>query len=70
MKLIINENPHKIIADIGKKIRAKNDEYVPEHYEEGQLIPEHIPYYTDIIYVPNSFTETMMNEIYVEEEAK
>lgn len=70
MKLIINENPHKIVADKGKHIRDVNDVYVPEHYDEEthELIPEHFPYYSEIIYVPNSITEEMMYEMYVEEE--
>ena len=62
-------NPKMIVAEEGKHIRSKNDVYIPEHYDaEGNLIEEHIPYYSTTIFVPNSFTEEQMNELYVEEE--
>lgn len=61
--------PKKIVADEGKHIRDKNDVYVPEHYDaEGNLVEEHIPYYTTTIFVPDSFTEEEMYELYVEED--
>ena len=45
--------PKMIVAEQGKHIRAINDVYVPEHKdEEGNLIPEHIPYYSTTIFVP------------------
>lgn len=60
--------PKMIVADEGKQIRAKNDVYVAEHTdEEGNLVEEHFPYYTTVIFVPDSFTEEQMNEEYVEE---
>ena len=60
--------PKMIVADEGKQIRAKNDVYVAEHTdEEGNLVEEHVPYYTTVIFVPDSFTEEQMNEEYVEE---
>lgn len=69
MKLIINEIPHKIVADKGKHIRDINDIYVPAHYdEEGNFIEEHSPYYSTLIYVPNSITEEDMNNMYIEEQ--
>lgn len=65
MKLIDN----KIIADDGKQIRDKNDIYKEEYIDnEGNIISEHIPYYTTVIYVPKTFTKEMMNELYIEEE--
>lgn len=61
--------PKMIVADEGKHIREKQDVYVPEHTdEEGNIVPEHIPYYTTTIFVPDVFTEEQMNELYVEEE--
>ena len=43
--------------------------YEAEHYDdEGNLIPEHIPYYSTVIFVPDNFTEDEMNNLYVEEE--
>lgn len=60
--------PKMIVADEGKQIRGVNDVYVPEHTdEEGNIVPEHFPYYTTTIFVPNSFTEEQMNEEYIEE---
>ena len=61
--------PKMIVADEGKHIREKQDVYVPEYTdEEGNVVPEHIPNYTTTIFVPDVFTETQMNELYVEEE--
>ena len=58
-----------IVADKGKQIREINDVYEAEHYdEEGNLIPEHIPYYATTIFVPDGFTEEQMYELYVEED--
>lgn len=60
--------PKMIVADKGKHIRVKNDVYKEEHLnEEGEIVPEHFPYYTTTIFVPNSFTEEQMNEEYIEE---
>lgn len=61
--------PKMIIAERGKKIRDKNDVYVEERIDEnGNIIPEHIPYYATTIFVPDSFTEEQMKELYVEED--
>lgn len=35
--------------------------------ENGDIVPEHFPYYSTTIFVPDSFTEEQMNELYVEE---
>lgn len=60
--------PKMIVADKGKHIRGVNDVYVPEHTdEEGNTVEEHFPYYTTVIFVPDSYTEAQMNEDYVEE---
>ena len=60
--------PKMIVAEKGKHIREINDVYVAEHTdEEGNLVPEHQPYYTTTIFVPDSFTEEQMNELYIEE---
>lgn len=59
----------KIVADEGKHIRDVNDVYTPEHLDEnGNTVPEHFPYYTTLLYIPNNFTEEMMRELYVEED--
>ncbi len=68
MELFNYTKPKMIVADEGKHIRNKNDVYVDGHYDEkGNLIEEHIPHYSTVIFVPDSFTEEIMNEIYVEE---
>lgn len=64
MKFFNYTKPKMIVADEGKHIRAKDDVY----FKNGE--EEHIPYYTTTIFVPDSFTEEQMNELYVEEEIK
>lgn len=69
MKLFTYTKPKMIVSDEGKQIRDVNDVYVAEHTdEEGNLVPEHIPHYSTTIFVPDSFTEAQMNELYVEED--
>jgi hypothetical protein len=50
-----------IVADEGKHIREKNDVYYKNEEEE------HFPYYSTTVFVPDTFTEEQMNELYVEE---
>lgn len=62
-------HPKMIVAEKGKHIRARNDVYVAEHYDEnGNIVPEHIPYYTTTIFVPDIYTEEKVNEDYIEED--
>lgn len=69
MKLFTYTKPKMIVADEGKMIRSVNDVYEAEHYDnEGNLIPEHFPYYFTTAFVPDVFTEEQMYELYVEEE--
>lgn len=69
MVLIKHTKPVMIIAEEGKHIRCTNDVYSEEYTDEnGNLIPEHFPHYSTIIFVPDSFTEEQMNEQYVEED--
>lgn len=69
MILIKHTTPTMIIAQEGKHIRNIDDIYVEEHIDEetGERVEEHFPYYTTVIFVPNTFTEEQMNELYVEE---
>lgn len=68
MQLFDYTKPKMIVADKGKHIRGVNDVYVAEHTdEEGNIVPEHIPHYSTTIFVPDSFTEEQMNELYIEE---
>ncbi len=68
MKLFDYTTSHFIVADKGKQIKAKNDVYVPEHEENGAIIPEHKPVYSDLLFVPDSVTEETMHELFVEED--
>ena len=51
-------------------LESKNDIYIPAKYDEqGNLIePEHKPYYSTTIFVPDKITEEEMNELYIEED--
>lgn len=69
MTLFDYTKPKMIVADKGKQIREINDVYVAEYIdEEGNVVPEHFPYYSTTVFVPDSFTEEQMNELYIEEE--
>ncbi len=69
MTLFNYTKPCMIVADRGKQIREKKDIYKEAVInKDGNIIePEHVPYYTTIIFVPDSFTEKEMNELYIEE---
>lgn len=70
MKAILYTKPKLLIAEENKMLRSINDVYVTEHTDEqGNLIPEHIPYYSSVIFLGdqiNSLEEC--KELYVEEE--
>lgn len=70
MKYIGYTKPKLLIADEGKHIRSIDDVYTPAKYnEQGELIePEHLPYYTSVIFLADNFDESKLNELYVEEE--
>lgn len=68
MRIIKDENFNKVTAEEGKHIRSINDVYEPEHEEDGILIPEHYPYYSELLYLPPSMTEEQIFELYVEED--
>ena len=63
MQYIGYTKPILLVADKGKKIREVNDIYIPATETE----PEHIPYYTDVVFLPDSITEHQAFEMYVEE---
>lgn len=61
--------PKMIVAEKGKHIRSVNDVYTEEYVdEEGNVVPENNPYYATTIFVPDTFAEEQMNELYVEED--
>ena len=69
MQIILHTTPAMVIADEGKKLRDKNDEYKEAYVdEEGNEIEEHLPHYTDVVFIPSSLTEEQVKELYVEEE--
>lgn len=63
MKLFTYTKPKMIVSDEGKHIRSVDDVYCIDK-ETGD---EHFPYYSTTIFVPDTFTEEMMNELYIEE---
>ena len=68
MKFFNYTTPKMIVAEEGKHIREVKDVYIPEHTdEEGNVVEEHVPYFTTVIFVPDSYTEAQMNDDYVEE---
>lgn len=68
MQFFSYTKPKMIVADEGKQIREIKDVYVPKHTdEEGNIVEEHFPYFTTVIFVPDSYTEEQMNQDYVEE---
>lgn len=68
MTLFDYTKPKMIVADKGKKIRAKNDLGIEAYIDEnGIQVPEQKPYYATTIFVPDNFTEEDMNNQYIEE---
>lgn len=71
MQVILHTTPAMAIASKGKKLRDKNDVYKEAYIdEEGNEIPEYLPHYTDVIFIPSSLTEEQVKELYVEEEVE
>ena len=66
MRLFDYTKPKMIVADEGKHIRSVDDVY----YINQETGEEHFPHYSTTIFVPDDFTEEMMNELYIEEEVK
>lgn len=63
MQFIKHTFPKMIISDEGKQIKAKSDIYYVD--ENGE---EHFPHYSTIIFVPNTFDESQLYELYIEED--
>lgn len=69
MQVILHTTPAMVIADKGKKLRDVNDVYKEAYIdEEGNEIEEHLPHYSDVVFIPNTLTEEQVKELYVEEE--
>jgi len=69
MTLIERGDLRLLLSDEGKHIREINDVYVPEHIDEetGNLIPEHVPYYAEMIFIGKQVKDGDINSIYIEE---
>lgn len=69
MTFVGYSTPKILIADEGKHLRAINDVYEAEHYDnEGNLVPEHFPSYSDIVFVAsNTSSLEDCQSMYVEE---
>lgn len=70
MQFIGHTEPKMLIAEAGKKIRAKNDVYTPAHTdEEGTQIEEVNPTYSDFVFLAKGIdTQAEAEELYTEEE--
>ena len=71
MQFISHTVPKLLIAEEGKRIRSINDVYIPEEKDEqgNVIIPEHIPYYSTLIFLGSQIeTLEQIKEIYIEEE--
>ena len=69
MQLIKRSDLRILIADEGKHIRSVNDVYVSEHKdsETGELISEHFPSYSEVIFLGVQVKEDEIDNLYVEE---
>lgn len=70
MQYIGYSKPKLLIADEGYMLREKNDVYKPEHFdiETGNIIPEHFPYYSSLIFLAETINSLdKCKELYVEE---
>lgn len=69
MQIIKRNKMTLLLAEEGKLIRDINDIYTEATIdEEGNEIPENIPYRTDTIILPPTITEEEINNLYVEED--
>ena len=58
MEIITRTKPRLLIADEGKMLKDKNDNYIPERKDEdGNVIQEeHLPYLTGLIFLGEQIT--------------
>ncbi len=67
MTLEKNEKLTILRASDGYNLKSKLDIYKPSYIdEEGNKIEEHIPYYFEMAYVPDSMTLDKAKELYEE----
>lgn len=70
MQVITRGDLRLLLSDDGKHIRTINDAYVPESIDEttGETIPEHNPYYFEMMFLGSQVDITKLDELYVEED--
>lgn len=70
MQLFSYTKPKMIVASPNKFIRSKNDVYKEEIRDiDGNITEEeHLPYYSTTVFVPDTFKEDDMYDLYVEED--
>lgn len=67
MTITEENNLRILIAEKGYLLKSKDDVYKEQYIDEfGNLMREHIPYYFEKAYVPESMTIEKVKEIYEE----
>jgi len=69
MQIITRGDLRLLLSDEGKHIRSVNDIYIPEHYDEEtqEIVPEHFPYYAEMIFLGIQVKDEDIPNLYVEE---
>lgn len=69
MEIIKRGDLRLLLSDEGKHIRLTSDVYVPEHIdtETGEIVPEHFPYYAEMIFLGKQVKDKDVPSLYVEE---
>ena len=69
MQIIKRGDLRLLLSDEGKHIRDINDVYVPEHIdpETGEVVPEHFPNYSQMIFLAKQIKDEDVPNLYVEE---
>lgn len=67
MELIKENGLSKLIPSEGLVLKSKTDIYVKASTDDlGNTIPEHLPFYSSYVYLPESITLEMAKELYDE----
>lgn len=57
MELIKGEKFNKLVPNEGYVLKLKTDNYIEETtQEDGTILPEHLPEYSSLLYMPLSYT--------------
>ena len=70
MQIIKRSDLRLLLSDEGKHIRSIDDVYIPEHIdpETGETIPEHFPYYSEMIFLGKQVKDEEIYDLYIEED--